>query len=40
MVYVPMVQYEPVQPAAQLQVFGLEHVPPFAHPLVQDAVRL
>ena len=40
MVYVPTVHREPVQPATQLQVFGPEHVPPFAQPLVQIAVRL
>ena len=42
MVYIPTVQREPVQPAAQLQVFaiGPEHVPPFAQLGVQIAVRL
>ena len=30
---------EPVQPAAQLQVSGAEHVPPFSQALVQIAVN-
>ena len=30
---------EPVQPAAQLQVSGAEHVPPFSQALLQIAVN-
>ena len=37
--FIPLVHSEPVQPAAQLQVSGAEHVPPFSHAVVQIAVN-
>ena len=37
--HLPLLHREPVQPAAQVQVSGAEHVPPFSQTLVQIAVH-
>jgi len=35
---IPLAHCEPVQPTAQVHLFGAEHVPPFWQPLLQIAV--
>ena len=37
--FIPTAQSEPVQPVAQLQVSGAEHIPPFSQAVVQIAVN-